>query len=221
LLEVDGLALRPSFRWGGLSIRIRSASAIQSLLASIEPESLELRSLRLDGVDPACALVLLQGGLGVHLREIALEGCGLSGRGSAYPVDDQVFQLDMEGNERVFDALRSLEGLRVIRLAENRLGNRGLGLLRGFEQIEGLELRGNAISDRGLEILARFDSLQRLGLRNNRILGPGLAFLAHTKTLRVLDLSDNPLTDQDSLESLTRRLPDCKIRADYSSLGKL
>ena len=91
----------------------------------------------------------------------------------------------------------------MLRLADNRLGNRGLKVLRGFFHLEGLELRGNAISDAGLEALSALGRLQRLGLGKNRIEGPGLACFSHMKQLKHLDLQGNPLRELEPLMQLT------------------
>lgn len=198
----SGLDYRPSFRWGGISVRVREESAIAPILNSWRAGDLGITSLRLEGVDPCCILPLVEAERLPSLVELAIEGCGLASRGSSYPVSERVLQVDLSGHEEVLQALSTFGKLRVLRLADNRLGNRGLRVLRGFYQLEGLELRGNAISDAGLEALASLEMLQRLGLGKNRIEGPGLVCFSHMKRLRHLDLHENPLRDLESLASL-------------------
>ena len=229
----ESIDFRPSYRWGGLSVRCLTAEALDILLGASDPLALDLRSMRLEGVEPNALIPLFETGLCDRLRELTLQACGLRFRGSAYPLEEGVVQVAMTGHEALFQVLRDADALRVLRLPENRLGNKGMALLRGFEQLEGLELRGNAISDSGLAVLARFDSMVRIGLAHNRIQGPGLSHLKHLGTLRRLDLDANPLKDVDSLgeiaglqllclsstasirrqvEELSTRLPDCEIR---------
>ena len=229
----ETLDFRPSFRWGGLSVRARSVDALDVLLSAPDPLAVDVRSLRLEGVEPNALIPLFETGLCDGMRELTLQACGLRFRGSAYPLEEGVVQVTMKGHEALFQVLRDLGSLRVLRLPENRLGNKGMALLRGFEQLEGLELRGNAISDSGLSVLARFDSIERVGLANNRIQGPGLSHLKHLSTLRRLDLETNPLKELSSLghlggleflslpriseiseyvEDLSKLLPSCEIR---------
>ena len=200
--DSGGLDYRPSFRWGGVSVRIREESAIAPILNSWRSGDLQISALRLEGVDPGCILPLVEADRLPSLMELAIEGCGLASRGSSYPVSDRVLQVDLSGHEEVLKALSSFGRLRVLRLADNRLGNRGLKVLRGFYRLEGLELRGNAISDSGLEALSALEMLQRLGLSKNRIKGPGLSCFSHMKQLRHLDLHGNPLEDLGALMQL-------------------
>ena len=231
-VEAPGLDFRPSFRWGGLSVRIQEESAVSPILKSWAATELSLRAFRLEGVDPTCLLSLIQSELLSPLRELAIEGCGLASRGSAYPVTDRILQVNLEGHEEVLASLIQLGELKVLRLADNRLGNRGLLFLRKFYHLEGLELRGNAISDAGLEALSSLSSLVRLGLGKNRIEGAGLACFSHLRALEHLDLHGNPLVDlsalpeisglqrlnleecavsETELEKLKKRLPACKL----------
>jgi len=208
------LALRPSFRWGGLSLRVRGEWVISRLLIIQDPVGLQLRSLRVEGLNLHHVQALLETGLCADLQELIVEGCGLSAKGSAFPVNNQVLQVEMEGNPTFFRALSELKGLRVLRLPENRLGNRGLACLEGLSQLEGLELRGNSIADPGLAVLGKMHRLQRLGLANNRIEGPGLACLAKLQELRRVDLELNPVQDWEGLSRLRAALPDCEFRLD-------
>lgn len=210
-MSLPELAFRPSFRWGGLSLRIRSDAAILPLLSAVGSDGLRLRSLRVEGADISIVSALIEQGLCDGLRELVLEGCGLAAKGSAFPVNAQVFQIKMQGNADFFETLRSLEALRVLRLPENRLGNKGLALLRGFVQLEGLELRANSLSDPGLKELATLPRLQRLGLSFNRIEGPGLALLSPLSNLRTLNLKRNPIVDNEAVEDLRKALPLCDV----------
>jgi Leucine-rich repeat (LRR) protein len=181
------------------------------LLSAVGSDGLRLRSLRVEGADISIVSALIEQGLCDGLRELVLEGCGLAAKGSAFPVNAQVLQIKMQGNADLFETLRSLEALRVLRLPENRLGNKGLALLRGFVQLEGLELRANSISDPGLKELATLPRLQRLGLSFNRIEGPGLALLSPLSNLRTLNLKRNPIVDSEAVEDLRRALPLCDV----------
>jgi hypothetical protein len=165
-----------------------------------------------EGVNLDDVQALLETGLCDGLQELIVEGCGLSVKGSAFPINSQVLQVEMEGNAVFFQALRDLRDLRVLRLPENRLGNRGLAYLAGLSQLEGLELRGNAISDPGLEALGKMLHLRRLGLANNRIEGPGLACLAKLQALRRVDLELNPLQAWEGMSALQAALPACEFR---------
>jgi hypothetical protein len=182
---------------------VREESAILPILNSWRAGDLGISALRLEGVDPGCLLPLVEAERLESLVELAIEGCGLATRGSSYPVSERVLQVDLNGHEEVLKALSSFASLRVLRLADNRLGNRGLKVLRGFFHLEGLELRGNAISDAGLEALSGLGKLQRLGLAKNRIEGPGLACFSHMEQLKHLDLHGNPLRDLDPLRQLS------------------
>jgi Leucine-rich repeat (LRR) protein len=210
-MALPELAFRPSFRWGGLSLRIRSDAAILTLLNDVGPDGLRLRSLRVEGADVSVVVALVEQGLCDGLRELVLEGCGLTAKGSAFPVNAQVLQIEMEGNAALFETLRGLEALRVLRLPENRLGNKGVSLLRDFVQLEGLELRGNAISDPGLKALATLTQLQRLGLSGNRIEGPGLSLLSPLSKLLKLNLKRNPIVDSETVQDLRKNLPLCDV----------
>lgn len=213
-MALEGLALRPSFRWGGLSLRVRSEAALAKLLCLPDPVALSLRSLRVEGVHLEAVQSLMETGLCTGLRELVVQGCGLAVKGSAYPVNNKVLQVEMEGNASFLLALGDLKALRVLRLAENRLGNRGLACLQGLANLEGLELRGNSISDPGLAFLQQMPRLQRLGLSNNRIEGPGLSDLGALVQLRKLDLELNPISDVQCLSNLQDALPACAIRSD-------
>lgn len=228
-----GLDYRPSFRWGGISVRVQEEAAVAPILNSWKSGDLGISALRLEGVDPGCILSLVEAERLPSLLELAIEGCGLASRGSSYPVSERVLQVDLSGHEEVLKALAGFDRLKVLRLADNRLGNRGLRVLKGFFHLEGLELRGNAISDAGLESLSALGKLQRLGLGKNRIEGSGLSCFSHMNELAHLDLHGNPLRELESLgqlsalrklnlsecpvtaserEELKARLPSCEIR---------
>jgi hypothetical protein len=213
-LAIEDLDLRPSFRWEGLSLRIRSGAALAKLLCVADPVALNLRSLRVEGVGLAKVQSLMETGLCEDLRELVLQGCGLAVKGSAFPLSDKVLQVELKGNAPFLLALGDLKALRVLRLAENRLGNRGLACLGGLVDLEGLELRGNSISDPGLAVLQQMPRLQRLGLSNNRIEGPGLSHLATLFQLRKLDIELNPISDLECIRDLQEALPECAIRSD-------
>jgi hypothetical protein len=201
-LSDPDLAFRPSYRWGGVSVRVRSLSALDKIARGRATQEIGLRALRLEAVDPVGLVPVLEAGLVPDLRELTLEACGVVSRGSSFPLDGQVTQLNFRGHELLFEALKDQERLVVLRLPDNRLGNRGLESIKAFSKLQGLELRGNAICDRGLSNLTGLVSLKRLGLGRNLVRGAGLAALSGLPSLEDLDLHQNPMEDQDALENL-------------------
>ena len=127
-----------------------------------------------------------------NLCELSVTGAGLSARGSAWSHGCNVIQMSMDHSDDFFSLISEYKSLRVLRLANNRLSNRGLSYLRGFENLEGLDLSGNEISS--LVYLSGFSSLKRLNLSNNKITGSGIGGLESLQNLETLNLNGNPLS---------------------------
>ena len=187
----QGLSFRENKRFGGISCRITTEKAMDRLSMASSSLLSRITSLSFSGIGHEHITAWLSPRF-IGLRELSVTGAGLSARGSAWSHGCNVIQMTMENSDDFFNHITNYKNLRVLRLANNRLSNRGLSYLRGLDNLEGMDLSGNEISS--LASLSGFSSLKRLNLSNNKITGVGIGGLENLHNLETLNLSGNPLS---------------------------
>lgn|GEM_PF-3189984 len=186
-----GLSFRANQRFGGVSCRVTSTDAIEALSCLPSSQVSQITSLSFSGVDNERVTGFLSSFCS-DLCELSVSGAGLTARGSSWSHGCNVIQISMDHSEDFFTQIRRYRSLRVLRLANNRLSNRGLSLLGGLENLTGLDLSGNEISK--LSGISSMSALKRLNLSNNNLSAENLWPLGSLESLATLNLSGNPLT---------------------------
>ena len=221
----QALSFRPNKRFGGVSCRITTESAMDSLSLSSSSALDQITSLSISGIGQDRITAWLSQQF-TGLCELSVTGAGLSARGSAWSHGCNVIQMSMDHSDEFFSNIRNYTSLRVLRLANNRLSNRGLRYLQGLDRLEGLDLSGNEISS--LASLSGLSSLKRLNLSNNKLSSTGIGSLKSFGGLETLNLSGNPLSkdlgsfDGVNIDALLPRLLNLSVaNCDLESVGFL
>ncbi|MFO0916046.1 MAG: hypothetical protein U0795_24020 [Pirellulales bacterium] len=93
------------------------------------------------------------------------------------------------------DELRQLTGLKRVRLAASRVGERELEALAGLNGLIELRLDRAPIDDSGAAIVSRMSALQRVNLAAGQFSDAGLASLAELPRLELLRFHSPRITD--------------------------
>lgn len=176
--------------------RLRSLRLIGGRLAEISPAVYALRSLEtldLSGNSMTGAGLSEEIGNLDRLVRLACAGCGLAG-----PLPESLVllarlaELDFQDND--FDSLPAgiadLAGLRVLRLARNRLDGELPDLVR-LSGLEALDLSGNPFTPGPVPGWQGLRRLRELGLRATGRTGEIPAWLPELERLAWLDLAEN------------------------------
>jgi hypothetical protein len=122
--------------------------------------------------------------------------------------------LNISGSKATDAGLASLgttSSLRKLVLSHTKISDTGLYFLQSLSRLTLLMLNGTTVSDEGLPHLLRLPKLRVLYLGSTRITEKAVRSLAQMTRLRILSLGQQ--LSQDSIESLRKALPNCRISA--------
>ena len=128
------------------------------------------------------------------LADLCMDGNNLRPfQRSLVPEGGNLYTLQTQGDEKIFEGLSALPALSRLWVCENRLGAGGAQRISALSQLKRLEIRGNELGDEGVRKLSSMTGLERLNLARNQVSSEGLRPLLALTALRVLDLEGNPL----------------------------
>ena len=195
LLELgEAISLRPNFARPGVTLKIRSQEAVQTLTL-IGPDLGPglVRLVITPGVGREGLPELLERLPTERLAELRLDGNGVRDRQPQVKRGPgNVIHLGLLGDNNLIQAMQALPALRDLRLCENRIAKEGASLLAAMP-LRKLDLRANPIGNAGAIRLSGSKTLRVLKLASCGIGPAGVVALSNLPELLELDLSGNAL----------------------------
>ena len=166
-------------------------------------ESLNLRALRMNGVDGDCTVddgAMETVAKFTELRALFLDGLFIGMEGieklTALPKLSELYLARTLIGDETMPVLARIPTLKKLRLSQTQLSDIGLADLATLESLEDLDISENSqIFDAGLEHLSGIHSLKRLNLWRVQIGDPGVEHLASLTNLEWLNLDNTLLSD--------------------------
>lgn len=195
LLELgEAISLRPNFARPGVTLKVRSQEAVETL-SLIGPDLGPglVRMVITPGVGREGLPELLRRLPTERLAELRMDGNGVRDRQPQVKRGPgNVIHLGLLGDNRLMEVLHGLPALRDLRLCENRIAKEGASFLAGMP-LRKLDLRANPLGDAGALRLSASRTLRVLKVAHCGLSAAGVVALSALPELVELDLSGNAL----------------------------